>query len=87
LVAQPFDVFGDGDDLLEVLVLAAVPDGVVDYDAIDGGIRVGGEDCFFNVVGVDLAELELEATREVSERERRGWEEDLSLQVLPVQSA
>lgn len=41
-VAEAFDVFVHIDDLLQVLVLAVVEDGVVDYYAVDVGVGVGG---------------------------------------------
>ena len=52
LVGEAFDVFGDGDDLLQVLVLAGGEDWIVDYDAVGGGGGVGGEDGVFDVIVV-----------------------------------
>jgi hypothetical protein len=37
---EAFDIFIDGDDLLEVLVLSVAKDGVVDDYAVDGGVVV-----------------------------------------------
>lgn len=63
-VAETFDVFGEGDGLLDVLVLAVVadPDGVIDEDAVDVVVVVGGDDALLEVFLVDLAEIEVEAT-------------------------
>jgi hypothetical protein len=41
-VAEALDILVHVDDLLQVLVLAVVEDGVVDDDAIDGVVFVGG---------------------------------------------
>lgn len=60
-VAEAFDVFVHVDDLLQVLVLAVIEDGVVDDDAVDFGVGVGGEDGFFDVVARDFAEGVAEA--------------------------
>jgi len=43
-VAEAFDIFVHVDDLLQVLVLAVVEDGVVDDDAVDFRVSVGSED-------------------------------------------
>jgi hypothetical protein len=40
-VGEAFDVFGEGDELFDVGVLAGGVDGVVDYYAVDGGVGVG----------------------------------------------
>jgi len=61
-VREAFDVFGNVDDLLEVLVLPVVEDGVVHYDAVDGGVSVGGYEGVFEVVAGGFAEGEVEAT-------------------------
>jgi len=60
-VAEAFDVFVHIDDLLQVLVLAVVEDGVVDDDAVDFAVGIGGEDGFFDVVARDFAEGVAEA--------------------------
>ena len=39
---QAFDIFLDGDDLLEILVLPVSEDGVVDNDPINGVVAIGG---------------------------------------------
>lgn len=49
-VAQPLDVLGYVHDLLQVLVLSVVEDGVVYDDSVDVRVGVGGEDGFFDVV-------------------------------------
>jgi hypothetical protein len=61
-VAQAFDVLGHIDDLLQVLVLAVVEDRIVDDDAVDVVVGVGGQDGFFDVVAGDFAERVLEST-------------------------
>jgi hypothetical protein len=61
-VAQAFDVLGHIDDLLQVLVLAVVEDRVVDDDAVDVVVGVGGQNGFFDVVAGDFAEGVLEST-------------------------
>lgn len=49
-MGEPFDVFGDGDDLLEVLVLAVEEDGIVDNYAMDGSVVVYVYQGFFDGV-------------------------------------
>jgi hypothetical protein len=87
-VAEPLDVFADVDDLLQVLVLAVVEDGVVDDYAVDGGVGVGGQNGAFDVFFGDVAARVLEATIQVSmaqkEKKREGY---FSLHVFSVQSA
>lgn len=63
-VGEAFDVFLEGDDLLDVAVLAGGTgeDGVVDDDAVDGGVGVCGEDCFFDAFFGDGSEVEVKAT-------------------------
>lgn len=62
LVAQTLDILADVHDLLQVLVLAVVEDGVVYDDAVDFGVFVGAEDGFFDVVAADFTEGVLEST-------------------------
>lgn len=62
LVAQAFHVLGHVDNLLQVLVLSVVEDWVVNNDAVDGVVSVGGQDGFFDVVAGDFAERILEST-------------------------
>lgn len=59
---EAFDVFLDGDDLLEVLVLAVGKDGVVDYYAVDFGVVVRVNESVLEEFAVDFSELESEAT-------------------------
>lgn len=47
-MGEAFDVLGEGDELLEVGILAVGVNGVVDYDAMDGGILVRGQDGVFD---------------------------------------
>lgn len=61
-MGEAFDVFGEGNDVAQIVVLLGVEDGVVDYDAIDGGVGVGGEDGVFDGFAGDAAELEGETT-------------------------
>jgi hypothetical protein len=63
-VAETLDIFGDVDDLLQVLVLAVVEDRVVDDDAVDVVVVVGGQDGSFDVIAGDFAEGIREATSE-----------------------
>ena len=49
-MAEAFDIFGDVDNLLEVLVLSVVEDWVVDDDAVDVLVAVGGDDGVFDLV-------------------------------------
>jgi hypothetical protein len=62
-VAEALDVLGEGDRLLDVAVLLLVvaPDGVVDQDAVDGVVLVGGHDSLLEVFLIDLAEVKVEA--------------------------
>lgn len=60
-VREAFDVFVQGDELLDVPVLCGAEDGVVDEDAVDGGVGVGGEDGVFEGVFGDGLEVEGEA--------------------------
>lgn len=53
---KTFDIFRYVDDLLEVLVLTVVEDRIVNDDAVDGWVGVGGDDGFFDVVAGDMTE-------------------------------
>jgi hypothetical protein len=59
---QALDIFVNGHDLLEVLVLSVAEDGVVDDYAIDGVVVVGVNEGVFEEFAVDFAEVEGEAT-------------------------
>jgi hypothetical protein len=61
-MGEALDVLGDVDDLLEILVLSVAEDGVVDYDAVDSVVGVGGYEGVFEVVAGDFAEGEVETT-------------------------
>lgn len=63
-VAQTLDILGDINNLLQVLILAVVEDWVVDDDAVDFVVGVGGEDGAFNIVAGNFAEGVLEAAIE-----------------------
>jgi hypothetical protein len=62
-VAEALDVLGQGNCLLDVpiLLLIVSPDGIVDQDAIDGVVLVGGHDSVFEILLPDLAQIEVEA--------------------------
>lgn len=60
-VAKTLDILADIDDLLQVLVVTVVEDGVIDDNAVDVGVAVGGDDGLFDVVLGNLAEGILEA--------------------------
>lgn len=59
---KTFDIFVDGDNLLQVLVLAIAKDGVVDDDAVDFVIVVCVDKGVFEEFPINLAKLECEAT-------------------------
>lgn len=63
---ETFDIFFEGDKLLNVLVLAGGrgEDRVVDYDAVNGGVDVRSQDCFFDFFFINFSKVELKATRE-----------------------
>lgn len=61
-MGEALDIFVDGDDLLQVLVLAVAEDRVVDDYAIDRVVVVGFDEGVFEGLAVDFAELEGEAT-------------------------
>lgn len=61
-VTEALDVLLNVDDLLQVLVLSVVEDRVVDDDAVDLGVGVGGKDRFFDLVARRFAEAIAEAT-------------------------
>jgi hypothetical protein len=63
-MAETLDILANIDDLLQVLVLTVVEDRVVDDDAVDVRVAVGGDDGLFDVVAGDLAEGVLEASIE-----------------------
>jgi hypothetical protein len=60
-VAQTLDILGDINYLLQVLILAVVEDRVVDNNAVDIVVGVGGEDGAFNIVAGNFTEGVLEA--------------------------
>jgi hypothetical protein len=59
-MTKTFYVFGDINNLLEVLVLSVVEDGIVDDDTINGRVVVASQDCLLNVVLSDSTEGILE---------------------------
>ena len=61
-MAETLDILADIDNLLQVLVVTVVEDRVVDDDAVDVRIGVGGKDGLFDIVAGDLTEGVLEAT-------------------------
>jgi len=62
-VAQALDVLGQGYRLLyvAVLLLVVAPDGVVDQDAVDSIVLVGGHDGLLETLLINLAEIEVKA--------------------------
>ena len=62
LMGETFNVFVDGDDLLQVLVLSVAEDGVVDYYAVNDRIVIGVDDGLFDCVFFALSECVLETT-------------------------
>lgn len=63
-MTKPFYVLGDINNLLEVLVLSVIEDGIVDDDTINGRVVVASQDCLLNVILSDS----LEGILEVAER-------------------
>lgn len=61
-MTQPFDVLGYIHDLLQVLVLTVVEDGIINDYAVDIVVGVGGQDGFFDFFFVDVAAGVLETT-------------------------
>lgn len=60
-VAETLNILADIDDLLQVLVLTVVEDGVVDDNAVNVRVGVGRDDGLFDVVAGDFTEGILEA--------------------------
>jgi hypothetical protein len=60
-MAETLDILANINDLLQVLVLTVVEDRVVDDNAIDVRVGVGGDDGLFDVVAGDFSEGVLEA--------------------------
>jgi hypothetical protein len=69
-VTQALDVLGDVHNLLQVLVLSVVEDGVIHDDAVDRVVCVRGEDGLFDIVAGDFAAGVVETTMlpELAER-------------------
>lgn len=65
LVAETFDVLGERDGFLDVLVVGGIAgeDGVVDEDAVYAVIVVGVHNGFFKKVFVYAAEVEVESAK------------------------
>jgi hypothetical protein len=61
-VGQALYILVDGDNLLQVLVLAIAKDGIVDDDTVDLVVFVRVNESFLKQLTVYLAELESEAT-------------------------
>lgn len=60
-MAETLDILANIDDLLQVLVMTVVEDGVVDDNAVNVRVAVGGDDGLFDIVAGDFAEGVLEA--------------------------
>lgn len=71
-MTQPLDIFADVRYLLQILILTAVEDGVVDYNTVDSIVIVGGQDMLFKVFAIHFAELKIEATGPLSAYARTG---------------
>lgn len=63
-MTEPLDILADVRDLLQILILTIIEDGVIQYDAINGVVLIGSEDMLFEIFAVDFAQLEFEATRD-----------------------
>lgn len=63
-MTEPLDILADVRDLLQILILTIIEDGVIHYDAINGVVLIGSEDMLFEIFAVDFAQLEFEATRD-----------------------
>lgn len=62
--AEAFDVLFQSDGFFDVVVLGDIigPNGIVDNDAVDGGVVVGGSDVLLETFFVYSAEVEVKAT-------------------------
>jgi uncharacterized protein involved in tellurium resistance len=60
-VTEALDILADIGNLLQVLILAVIEDGIVDYNTVDGIVMIGGQDVLFELFTVNFGELELEA--------------------------
>jgi hypothetical protein len=63
-VAEAFDILGNVNDLLEILILSIVEDRIVDYDSVNLGVRICCKDSILNVVARDFTKSITESTRE-----------------------
>lgn len=61
-MTEPLDILADVRDLLQILVLAVVEDGVVHDNAVNGVVVVGSQDMLFEIFAVDFAQSEFETT-------------------------
>jgi hypothetical protein len=61
-MGETLDIFVNGDNLLEVLVLSTAEDGVVDDYAVDGGVVVRFDEAVFEEFAIDFAEVECKPT-------------------------
>lgn len=61
-MAKTLYILVDIHNLLQVLIVSVVKDGVVYDDAIHIRVDVGGKDCFFDIVAGDLTEGIAEST-------------------------
>lgn len=73
-MAEAFHVFGDIDNLLQVLILSIVEDRIINDDTINGCIVVTSQNCLLNVVLSDGSESILEAAaRDYVRKAARSW--------------
>lgn len=61
-MTQPLDILAYIRDLLQVLILPIIEDGIIYDYPIYGVIRISSQDLVLQFFAVNLAQLELEAT-------------------------
>lgn len=66
-VTEPLDILAGVRDLLQILILAVVEDGVIHYDTIHGVVVIGSKDMLFEIFAVGFAQLEFEAAGALSD--------------------
>ena len=67
-MAQPFNIFAHINDLLEVLVPSSVEDRIVDNDAVNAIVLIGCKKLVFQILSIDLSELEMESASSMVSR-------------------
>lgn len=61
LVGETFDIFGDGNNLLEILILPVRENRVINNDAVNGSVIVCRQEAFFDEVFGNGEESEFDA--------------------------